>query len=179
MARNKRDIDKEAKRTEIVAAAHALFIQKGFDETTMGALATSVGVAPNTLYWYFANKDELLLAVLDSTLLSLHRDFMARQFSSFDEHLFWLYEQLLACNSLVTTVHARVIVSEPVAEWHTRFHHMLDAMFTWLLVQAGVAPAKVSGWLDVCTLTLEGLLSHRYEAARAQRALSALLTEIC
>lgn len=178
MARNKREIDREAKRADIVSAARSLFLDKGYDDTSMSALAATVGVAPNTLYWYFANKDELLVAVLNNTLASVHQDFLSRQFTSFEAHVFWLYEQLLACNSLVTTVHARVPVSGPVAEWHTRFHQMVDAMFTWLLSQTGVVPASISGWLDVCTLTLEGLLSHQFEPARARQALTALLAAV-
>jgi AcrR family transcriptional regulator len=175
MARNKREIDKDAKRADIVGAARSLFLEKGYDDTSMSALAAAVGVAPNTLYWYFANKDELLVAVLNTTLATVYQDFLSRQFTSFDAHVFWLYEQLLACNSLVITVHARVPVSEPVAEWHTRFHQMVGAMFTWLFSQTGAAPAHINSWLDICTLTLEGLLSHQFEPARARQALTLLL----
>ena len=41
--------------------------------------------------------------------------------------------------------------------------------------QTGAAPAHINSWLDICTLTLEGLLSHQFEPARARQALTLLL----
>ncbi|MES2917128.1 MAG: helix-turn-helix domain-containing protein, partial [Pseudomonadota bacterium] len=66
MARTKREQERDAKRDEIVAAARRLFVDEGFDATAMSRLATAAGVAPNTIYWYFKDKDEVLVAVLDA-----------------------------------------------------------------------------------------------------------------
>jgi len=66
MARTKREQDREAKREEIVAAARALFVGEGYEATSMSRLAAAAGVAPNTIYWYFPDKDEVLVAVLDA-----------------------------------------------------------------------------------------------------------------
>lgn len=176
MAKNKRDIDKEAKRTDIVVAATALFIQRGFEETSMIALANTLGVAPNTLYWYFSNKDELLVAVLDETLTRVQQQLSVTHFASVSEQVFWFYDQLLSCRPLISTVHARVVVSDLVREWHERFHQMIDALLLWLFTQAGVASEQTPGLIDICTLAFEGMVAHDYDEARVRRALNALLS---
>ena len=65
MAKNKRHVDKEQKAEEIELAAMELFIDVGFDASSMSMIAKAANVAPNTLYWYFKNKDDLLIAVLN------------------------------------------------------------------------------------------------------------------
>jgi AcrR family transcriptional regulator len=47
-------------RTAIVAAARELMFEKGFDATTMRAIADKAGVSLGNAYYYFAGKDELI-----------------------------------------------------------------------------------------------------------------------
>ena len=54
----------ESKRREIVQIATALFVEQGFERTSMSAIAGGVGGSKATLYGYFQSKDELLRAVL-------------------------------------------------------------------------------------------------------------------
>ena len=68
MARNKRPQAADEKRAEIVAAARRLFIDDGYDATSMSRLAKDAGVAPNTIYWYFGDKDDVLIAVLTAVM---------------------------------------------------------------------------------------------------------------
>ena len=48
----------------ICDAARRLFARDGFAATDLGAIAAEVGLARNSLYRYFGNKDELLLACI-------------------------------------------------------------------------------------------------------------------
>lgn len=68
MARNKRPQPADEKRAEIVAAARRLFVEDGYDATSMSRLAKEAEVAPNTIYWYFGNKDDVLIAVLTAVM---------------------------------------------------------------------------------------------------------------
>ena len=62
MARNKRILQNpDEKKAEIIAIAHSLFLQCGYEETSMAKLAQQVGISPNTIYWYFKDKDEILV----------------------------------------------------------------------------------------------------------------------
>ena len=55
----------EVKRQEIIRIAGELFEERGYDRTSMSAIAARVGGSKATLYGYFKSKEELLLAVLD------------------------------------------------------------------------------------------------------------------
>ncbi len=54
----------EAKRQAIVDAASTLFIEQGFDKTTMQKVADTAGVSKRTLYKHFSNKEALLGGVV-------------------------------------------------------------------------------------------------------------------
>ena len=52
----------------ITAAARRLFARDGFHGTDLAAIAQEVGLARNSLYRYYANKDELLLACISEDM---------------------------------------------------------------------------------------------------------------
>lgn len=56
---------------EIVAAARAVFSEKGYEQAAMAEIAARVGVVEGALYKHFASKRELLLAVMRSFYESL------------------------------------------------------------------------------------------------------------
>jgi len=49
-------------RTRILEAALALFLKRGFEETTMRNIAKEAGVALGAAYYYFDSKDALVMA---------------------------------------------------------------------------------------------------------------------
>ena len=129
MPRNRQDQAKEAKRDEIVAAASSLFLSEGYDGASMGKIAAAAGLTPNTLYWYFADKDELFVAVADLSLDMLLQQHAKVAEEPIARQFVWLVDSLRPVRHLVATVHARVARSPRIAEWHEGFH---------LLVEAGV-----------------------------------------
>ena len=60
---------KEARPTEILAAALALFAERGFAATRLDDVALRAGVTKGTLYLYFSNKQELFEAVVRQALV--------------------------------------------------------------------------------------------------------------
>jgi AcrR family transcriptional regulator len=54
-----------ARRTQILAAAAQVFSEKGFHRATIRDVAQAAGIADGTIYNYFANKDAVLLGILD------------------------------------------------------------------------------------------------------------------
>jgi TetR/AcrR family transcriptional regulator, cholesterol catabolism regulator len=52
-------------RARIIAAAEALFNQRGFDGASMRDISAAAEMQPASVYYYFESKDELLLAVWD------------------------------------------------------------------------------------------------------------------
>lgn len=58
----------EARCAEIMEAAAAVFGEKGYDRATVKEIAARAGIAPGTIYLYFKNKRDLLLAIADSLI---------------------------------------------------------------------------------------------------------------
>ena len=55
----------EATRNRIVLSAEALFIERGYEKTTISAIAAAARVAPQTVYAAFGSKVGLVTAILD------------------------------------------------------------------------------------------------------------------
>jgi len=60
--------EKTARREEILDAAEALVRRAANDKFAISVLAERVGVSKSTIFLYFANKDELLLALYERAL---------------------------------------------------------------------------------------------------------------
>ena len=56
----------EKKRAQIRTAAKALFLQSGFQGTSTDAIAVAAGVSKETLYRYYARKEDLFVDVVRS-----------------------------------------------------------------------------------------------------------------
>ena len=176
MARNKRPQAADEKRAEIVAAARRLLINDGYDNTSMSRLAKEAGVAPNTIYWYFGDKDDVLIAVLDAVMgdvWPLYQDVVSEPIPA---RLIWVVRQLTKMSRLVTTVHGRVEHSPAVAEWHDNFHLITGSLFRFELENAGVCTPTVEAEVMIGIFTIEGLLMHPLDEDQ-QRAICDTLAE--
>lgn len=77
----RREAQKSETRDALLAAARALFAERGFEATTLAAVAKRAGVAVGTVYVHFPDKPTLLTealhadlsAVLDAAMASLPR----------------------------------------------------------------------------------------------------------
>lgn len=66
--RAKRERRKEARPGELLAAALALFVEKGYAATRVEEVAQRAGVSKGTLFLYFSSKEELFKAVVRENL---------------------------------------------------------------------------------------------------------------
>ena len=55
---------RERQRQRILNAARMLFDERGIDRTTMADIITATGIRASTLYQYFANKEEVVWAIV-------------------------------------------------------------------------------------------------------------------
>jgi AcrR family transcriptional regulator len=59
-----RDVTRRAVRAEIAAKAMDLFLEQGFDETTVNQVAAAVGMSSRSVFRYFDSKEEMVIGEL-------------------------------------------------------------------------------------------------------------------
>lgn len=79
----KRERRKEARPTELLAAALELFVEKGFAGTRAEEIAKRAGVSKGTLFLYFGSKEELFKAVVRDNISGRFPEWNAK-IDSFD-----------------------------------------------------------------------------------------------
>ncbi|GAA3829878.1 helix-turn-helix domain-containing protein [Nocardioides panacisoli] len=163
MPRNRQDQTKQAKRDEILAAASSLFLTEGYDGASMGKIAAAAGLTPNTLYWYFRDKDELFVAVADLYLARLLQQHATVAEKPLARQLVWLVDSLRPVRHLVATVHARVARSSRIEQWHSGFHRQMETLFEDQLT-IEVPEARRAAETAVVTFAIEGAVTHDLDA---------------
>ena len=176
MAKNKRDIDLKVKQDELESTAARLFLSLGYDGTSMSHIARELGVAPNTLYWYYASKDELLVAVLNRQMSHTLVRLPAIEDKPLKEKMAWALREFEQSRELVTTVHARLKQSAVIREWHDQFHRFVEAAVIHTLQAGGVAQERATMLATVGTFLVEGLLAHPH-SERQREAILQWFTE--
>jgi AcrR family transcriptional regulator len=66
----------EARRMQILMGASQVFAEKGYHQATTKEIAKAAGVSEGTIYNYFANKRELLVAMVNAIGLQSVREIM-------------------------------------------------------------------------------------------------------
>ena len=160
MPRNKREIDPGIKKAEMCAAAYGLLVERGYDGMSMAALAEALGVSQNTIYWYFGNKDQLLMAVVESRIESLTAGYLAIDAVSVADRLHWLLAQVRGQGALINVVHGRVSASPEVWAWHQGLHARLHAFFVTRLEARGVPAAQADVIAQTAMYVFEGVATH-------------------
>jgi AcrR family transcriptional regulator len=160
MPRNHRDLDLQEKRDALVGIARRLVLADGFEATGMARIASEAGVAPNTLYWYFEDKDALLIAILDSLVAEALGEYAKVQTKPLDVQLSWIIARFEGLTGLISSVHSRLSASPSVRDWHDRFHQMVESTLAARLAEHGVPETETATAARVAMFVIEGLLSH-------------------
>ncbi|MFE6076765.1 TetR/AcrR family transcriptional regulator [Paenibacillus sp. NPDC057886] len=90
------------KRAKIIAAARDLFLSDGFDRSSVDAVAAKAGVSKRTVYDYYGDKQNLLLAVVEessSAVLDMIEQGISdhlREFEDLKQALILFCEQIVA-----------------------------------------------------------------------------------
>jgi AcrR family transcriptional regulator len=168
MPRNRRPISRDQKRDELLAAAAELLLGEGYERASMSRIADRAGVTPNTLYWYFRDKDELLVAVADLYLQALLAEHATVEDRPLSEQLAWVIDRLRPVKHLVATVHHRLAVSEAVRSWHEQFHRTFEELFERQL-PGRVPESRRAAEAAAAAFALEGAVNHDLDEATTRQ----------
>lgn len=178
MARNKRHLEPKVKKEEIELVAMALLKEKGYDNTSMAEIARAAGVAANTIYWYFENKDDVLIAVLNRVVSHVMVEVVALQDQPIRTRILTLIDQIESAGSLMTDVHSRVSHSAKVQTWHDQFHMMVEQLSVSALVDAGVSKDEAQLDAKLLIYVIEGLLAHPHKLQEREQIIDQALKRV-
>lgn len=113
---------KEVRVKEIIAAAKAVFFEKGYFGSTIDEIAQRAGISKGTVYLYFKNKDELyaslMLPMVDEfaeLLIEFEKDLSKKKFKSGSEIIMKFYE-----------IFTRIYQYDPDSLRVFQVYHLLD-----------------------------------------------------
>lgn len=180
MARNRPDRTREEKSSEIVAIAQRLFLERGYETTTMAAIAREAGVATNVIHWYFPSKDDLFVAALDALQsqdleeaqqrLSRSRR-GARTLAAVLTEFVW---RRLDRYGLIATLHERSHHSLVMAEFHERAHRRYADHLESAVGRFSIPAAERKLVVEALIGAVENLVMHRASKREARRMMTFL-----
>ncbi len=162
-----RDTRARTKRAAIVEAASRLFAERGFREVSTATLAAEAGVSTATLYRYFADKESLFGAVVDSLISNVIQVSADKPHASEDRilELSLRYAYLLSDPVVVGLIRAVVADRQNSSAFRDRlevhgneiFANEFDSEITALLDERN--PDEASNALQA-SIELRGALEH-------------------
>jgi AcrR family transcriptional regulator len=109
----------EERRAEFITAAEEIFLEKGFENTSVDDIAARVGVAKGLFYYYFSSKEELLAALAERYLDEIQSSIN----KAMDE------EGLTALQMLQKLSPSEVVISDRSKEIMKLFHNERNQAF--------------------------------------------------
>ena len=187
MPRNRHTRSREDKTEELVSIALRLFLEKGYDGTTMGSIGAEAGIATNVVHWYFSTKDRLFVAALESYQSESLRELMQRPKASqpdaddrqvLAKRISGLVGRLVGISSLIATVHQRSQVAPVVAEFREKTHKRHSDYIREAVNQCQVPKTEQRLVVEVLTSAFEGLVMHRASKEKADRTMAFLVEKL-
>ncbi|MGH0036743.1 MAG: TetR/AcrR family transcriptional regulator [Myxococcota bacterium] len=164
-----------ATRARLLAAAEGLFTRYGYEGTSIGDVAARAGVGVGTVYHHFADKQALLLQLIDdwgdrveaqaAPDAELERFLSGDVRASFSRWLRSSYERLRKRPSLYLLVLDRASRDPAVAERYRRVESLITARMRRLL-EVGCASGALRRDLDVGAASV--LIANAIDVAATQ-----------
>jgi TetR/AcrR family transcriptional regulator, cholesterol catabolism regulator len=129
MPRTRPTLRKEEKADEIVAVAERRLQEAGYEALSVASIARELGVAQNSIYWYFPSKDHLFVAALERMLRGIAARKPSRSKSTV-ERILWFTDQFEALSGLRAAMTERARSSKVVADFVAGLDDLLSRMLS-------------------------------------------------
>ncbi|WP_078055151.1 TetR/AcrR family transcriptional regulator [Erysipelothrix larvae] len=150
------------RREAILERAQALFLEHGYDETSIAHIAKTLNIAKGLIYYYFDTKEDILNAVIERKCelqLSMLIDKMDSVDANFNESLVLLIAEYSSFKQKTISTYRKVLQHESrlFAEYHRQYlvklHDVIEKV-----VAMGIQEAKlvVKYPLEMVIMVLEG-----------------------
>lgn len=150
----------------ILHISRQLVSKTGLSALNMRNLAEECGIAPGTLYHYYTNKDELMLAVIESIWNDIFRDEPdlsgTTDFAGFVAGFFECVKKGSADYPGFLSAHSAVITDERKNEARSTMKHIFNHMKHCLLASLQADP-NVSQTSFSCTFTPEDFIDFTFD----------------
>lgn len=119
--------DPKERKKNIIDVSSALFMSKGYEETSVNTIVEKLGVAKGTFYHYFKSKEEILEAVLEDYL----SDYAERIKKALEDNALNAYEKLmLVLRSILSNNQGPEHLTKHVEDnKNAKLHLMMDEKF--------------------------------------------------
>ena len=157
MPKTRRDVDRDRKIEDILAAAERSLLDGGYNALSVPALARELGLAHNAIYWYFPSKDELVVATFERMV---HKLFAKKPKSEgLVETVLWFVDHLAELYPLRASMSEQARRSEVLDRYLTALNDRLRTLARHVL-EAHVPEAE----LDVAASTFIATVQGSYLA---------------
>lgn len=169
MPKTRHEVDRDDKIDEILDEAERQLREGGADALSVNAVAKAVGIAGNSVYWYFPSRDHVLVGVLERALDRIISSKLPKNVSQIS-HAAWILDKYEEFGPLRAVMKERALSSPVVEEFAERLDELLRSF-----LEAGLRPyvveKELSVSVDAVVAVIEGLADQRYSRARRRRAL--------
>lgn len=173
--RNRREIDRDQKLEEILAAAEALLLQGGYEALTPAAIARRLGLARAAIYWYFPTRDDLFVAAVGRIFAPALAN--PPDTTDYARRIQWAVETLAELRPINLALHDRARHSDAAADLEAAIKTQLCERLREVL-RDHIDPARIDQVADTVVVFIEGLLAHDMSAKDRQNRLQFLLNTL-
>jgi AcrR family transcriptional regulator len=134
MPRTRVDETRDQKAAAILQVAERQLRDGGYPGLSIAAIGRELGVAQNTIYWYYASKDELFVAALRRMLRQIHARKPSSKAGSI-ERILWFTDQFEELSELRAAMTQQARTSTIVAEFVDELDALLSRMLSSVLAE--------------------------------------------
>ena len=168
--RNRPELPRDDKVDAILDGAESVLIASGYDGLSVAQLARDLHLAQNTVYWYFGDKDGLLVAVLERAAKRVLMKAAALERRGPIEQILAVVDQLPDLGPVIAAVRQRAPRSDPVRAFERSFDSSVRNLLRDAL-RPLVQPSELDEVADAFQLAAIGALAQPLPRAKRQRLL--------